>query len=357
VLVAVAPQVSQEPVGCGRPLVAPPGQGEDKLRRRLDGHDDDPLGPQRAGGGFGHHRDGGAILDGPPVGAEGDRRGDGGFQHLGLEPSELAAHELEALEGPRGERARVHQKRLVPELAEGYHRPPRHVAAHAGQHGQPPAPQRLRRHLVHRGQGWHLVDDRDVQAALGELSEQPLADHRRTVHHDRLVLGLEGRQRRRNGRLGEVRDADPDQPGLTVPGHADPGHRGVKVGEQAAPALQQFRAGRGEFDTAPGPREQAHLKEALEPRDGLGQARLADEQARGRPPEVQFLGQHGEVAQIAELDPGGPATRSGAGKAHNARPGRIGRLGRPGRPRRCCGQRAGGHLALPLLQVMRPDVP
>jgi hypothetical protein len=35
VLVAVAPQVLQESVGRRRPLVAPPGQGEDKLRRRL----------------------------------------------------------------------------------------------------------------------------------------------------------------------------------------------------------------------------------------------------------------------------------------------------------------------------------
>jgi hypothetical protein len=65
-----------------------------------------------------------------------------------------------------------------------------------------------------------------------------------------------------------VRDADPDQPSLTAPGHSDPGHRGVQVGEQAAPALQQFRAGRGEFDRAPGPREQADLKEALRQRAG-----------------------------------------------------------------------------------------
>jgi hypothetical protein len=77
-----------------------------------------------------------------------------------------------------------------------------HVAAHARQHGQPPAPQRLRRHLVRRGQGRHLVDDRDFQAALGELFEQPLADHRRAVHDDRGVLSLECRQRRRDGRLG-----------------------------------------------------------------------------------------------------------------------------------------------------------
>jgi hypothetical protein len=140
VLVAVGPQVSQESVGRGRPLVAPPGQGQDELRRRLDGHDDDPLGPQRASGGFGHHRDGGALLDGPPVAAEGYRRGDGGFQDLGLEPPELAAHELEAFKGPRGERAGVDQERLVAELAEGYHRAPRHVAAHTRQHGQPPAP-------------------------------------------------------------------------------------------------------------------------------------------------------------------------------------------------------------------------
>jgi hypothetical protein len=78
--------------------------------------------------------------------------------------------------------------------------------------------------------------------------------------------------------------ADPDQPGLAAPGHADPGHGAVQVGEQAAPALQQFRAGPGELDAAPGPGEQARRKEAFEPRDRLGQAGLGDVQVDGTAP-------------------------------------------------------------------------
>jgi hypothetical protein len=240
-------------VGCGRLLVAPPGQGEDILRRRLDGHDGDPVGVQRAGGGFGHHHDGGAVEDGPPVGVQGYRRGGGRFQDVGLEPAEFTAHELEALEGGGGERARVHQERLVAELAEGHRRPGGEVASRACQHGQPTAPQRLRPDLARCGQGGHVVDDRGVYATLGQLFQQPLTDHRRAVYHDGGVLGLEGRQRGRDGRLGQVRDADPDQPGLAAPGQADPGHGALKVGEQAAPALQQFRAGSDELDAAPGP--------------------------------------------------------------------------------------------------------
>jgi hypothetical protein len=134
----------------------------------------------------------------------------------------------------------------------------------------------------------------------------------------------------------QVRDADPDQPGLAAPGHADPGHGALKVGEQTAPAVQQFRAGLGELDGAPCPREQPHLKEAFEPRDRLGQARLGNEQAGGCPPEMQLLGHHSEVPQIAELDPRGPVSRPGAWKAHDALPGRSGL---------CGGPRTGGHLA------------
>jgi hypothetical protein len=90
--------------------------------------------------------------------------------------------------------------------------------------------------------------------------------------------------------------------------------------EQATPAVHQFHASLGELDGVPGPREQPHLKEAFEAGDRLGPAGLGDVQAGGGAPEMQFLGDRGEVPQVAELDPRGPATRPGAGKAHRTLP-------------------------------------
>lgn len=52
-----------------------------------------------------------------------------------------------------------------------------------------------------------------------------------------------------------------------------------------------------------------------------GQPGLGDVQAGGRAPEMQLIDDGGEVPQIAELDPRGPAIRRGAGKAHDALPG------------------------------------
>ena len=53
VLIAVAPQVRQEAEGRGRVLVAPPGQGQHVLRRRLERHHDHPVGAYGTGGGLG----------------------------------------------------------------------------------------------------------------------------------------------------------------------------------------------------------------------------------------------------------------------------------------------------------------
>jgi len=64
-------------------------------------------------------------------------------------------------------------------------------------------------------------------------------------------------------------DADADQPSFAAPGHADSGHSAVTVGEQPAPAVQQFGAGFGQLDFAPGPGEQPHPQLAFEPCDGL----------------------------------------------------------------------------------------
>ena len=98
VLVSVAPQVAPGTGGLRPPARALTGQGKDILRRRMDGHDGEPVGTKRAGGGLGHHRDGGAVPgavpDGPPAGVKGHGRG-GGFQDLGVEPAERAAHELQ----------------------------------------------------------------------------------------------------------------------------------------------------------------------------------------------------------------------------------------------------------------------
>jgi len=175
-----------------------------------------------------------------------------------------------------------------------------------------------------------------MQASLGKLFEEAVADHCGPVYYDRRVVGLEGHEGRRGERLGQVHDADPDQPGLAAPRHADPGHGAIQVGQQAASAVQQFRAGFGELDGAPGPPEQLDLKHAFHPRDGLRQAGLGDVQAGRGAPEMQLLGDYGEVPQIAELHLRVPGTCLAAGQAKDAR-------SRPSRLRSA--HRAGGHLA------------
>ena len=82
------------------------------------------------------------------------------------------------------------------------------------------------------------------------------------------------RPRRSDRRLGEQRDADPDQPGLTASDRAHRGDGVSEVGEQTAPVVQQFRACLGEFDAAPRPVEELHVELSFQPCDGLRQARL-----------------------------------------------------------------------------------
>ena len=110
---------------------------------------------------------------------------------------------------------------------------------------------------------------RRVQLSLLKLVKQPLAHHGRTVQHDLRVLILERLQRRGDGRLGEQRDAHPDQADLAAPDRARRGDGVLEVGKQAAAAVQQFRAGLGELDAAPGPVQELHAEFSLEPRDGL----------------------------------------------------------------------------------------
>jgi hypothetical protein len=58
----------------------------------------------------------------------------------------------------------------------------------------------------------------------------------------------------------------------------------LQVGEQAAPAVRQFRACLGEFNACPRPAKELHAKFSFEPRDGLGQARwLMNRRAAARP--------------------------------------------------------------------------
>jgi hypothetical protein len=126
------------------------------------------------------------------------------------------------------------------------------------------------------------------------------------------------------------------QPGFLAPGHADAGHGAVQVGQQLSSAAQQFRAGLGELDAAPGPPEQLHVQLAFYPRDGVRQPRLGDIQAGGCAAEMQLLGQDGEIPQIAELNLCGPRARLVAGPARHAPPESCGL---------CSAYRAGGRHA------------
>lgn len=63
--------------------------------------------------------------------------------------------------------------------------------------------------------------------------------------------------------------------------------------------LQQQRARLGQLDAGPGPVEQPHPQFAFQVADALGQRGLGHVQAFRGPSEVEFLGEDGEVAQMA----------------------------------------------------------
>jgi hypothetical protein len=73
-------------------------------------------------------------------------------------------------------------------------------------------------------------------------------------------------------------------------------------GEQLAGARQQPLAVGSKGDPAGGAGEQAHAELPLEAGDVATEGLLGQVQPRGGPGEVQFLGDHHEVAQQAQVE-------------------------------------------------------
>jgi hypothetical protein len=119
--------------------------------------------------------------------------------------------------------------------------------------------------------------------------------------------------------LGEERNPEPQHARLAAPDAAHPLDRLVLVGEQPPGLAEQLAAGLGELHAAPRPNEQLHVERPLEPRDRLRECRLADVQARRRPPEVQLLGHSHEVAKVPEVDGGVEVGGSGLADQSGAR--------------------------------------
>ncbi len=83
-----------------------------------------------------------------------------------------------------------------------------------------------------------------------------------------------------------------------APGKID---RAVGAGQDGARVVKELRAGLRQGDAAGQAQEQRRADFALQLLDLLAERRLADAQAGGRPSEVKFLGNGGEVTQVAQF--------------------------------------------------------
>jgi hypothetical protein len=171
----------------------------------------------------------------------------------------------------------------------------------AHQHRQPDPPYDLPLHPGERRQGWDLMDERHLQAAIAQLGEQPLTEGSGPVQHDVRVVGVEGGQHRRDHLLGQQGHPGAEHPGLATAHAADPFQGIFGIGQQATRIVQQLNPGLGELHVPARPLEQLDAERSLKPGDRLRQTRLADEQPGRRPPEMQFFPDAHEVAQMAEL--------------------------------------------------------
>lgn len=98
--------------------------------------------------------------------------------------------------------------------------------------------------------------------------------------------------------------------------------------------MQELGARVGELHAVAGPLEQLDPERSFQLGDRLRQARLGDEQPGGRAPEMPFLGDADEVAQLPELHLGIVITGFRAGQQTDdwVAPDQIGRTGSHGQP-------------------------
>ena len=149
-----------------------------------------------------------------------------------------------------------------------------------------------------------VVDDAEVQ--LAALQTPHLVDGRQ-MRHLRLVVQERPRSAPRKqwsraiGRWGSASDP---KGGAAAARPAGLGDGDIEAGEGLACLVGQDAAGLGGNDDARRTVQELDTELALELADRLGEGRLRDPQAVGRPAEVQLLHHRQEVAEVPEADRG-----------------------------------------------------
>jgi hypothetical protein len=166
------------------------------------------------------------------------------------------------------------------------------------------------------------VDDADVDAPLAQrLGLRQRVELEQAERHLGDVLPEEGQHVGEDARVGGRLDEPHAQPPHLAQGGALRGpQRAVGLGEHLADLAEEGAPGGGELDAARAAHEQLGAHLLLEVADLPAERRLGDVQPRGRPPEVQLLGDGHEVAEVAELH-AGPASGRGHADAGPITPG------------------------------------
>ena len=111
------------------------------------------------------------------------------------------------------------------------------------------------------------------------------------------------RVRRRGTSSGGQRRQGPDRDRRSCAGvkAAHRGHQRVQPSQRRSGLPEQHKAGVGQGHSSVGAVEQLETELLLETADGLAHCRLGDVEASCCPPEVQFLGDGHEAAEMPEL--------------------------------------------------------
>ena len=115
------------------------------------------------------------------------------------------------------------------------------------------------------------------------------------------VRRAEGLQKiRHHHQHPDHRVADVQRAQLPAPDRVHAVRPALDLAERLASGLQEHRAGLGQLDVTAGSEKQPRPDGLLQDPDLLTQKRLRDAEAGGRAPEVQLVGEDGEVSEGGE---------------------------------------------------------
>ena len=149
--------------------------------------------------------------------------------------------------------------------------------------------------------GHRLAEEADVEVALPELGGLGNGGDlvQRQAHPG--VRRAEGLQEiRHHHQHPDHRVADVQRPQLPAPDRVNAVRPTLDLAERLASGFQERRAGLGQLDVTAGSEKQARPDGLLQDPDLLAQKRLGDAEAGGRAPEVQLVGEDGEVSEGGE---------------------------------------------------------